>query len=255
MDRVQATGGKVRKRKAENQDNERLSKRLSLLNLGLYFRSSYNYNKLIDRTERNGQKLYVPVEQPTVTISTTTLSRDAKPPTKLKDDDMMQVDDTKHKVYIYDLDAELSDSESDDGKLVFLPDIEKHLRESRIPPSILANNDGELAGNTQLVLYNVPSSLSVPEEHDSVRKAIIETRARARAQQDQRLVPDLPVTQTGYTQSLDADKWRSGTMNGVLPGAIPITQEAMNIMNATSYANNTGAQQAEGYDPDAMDLG
>jgi hypothetical protein len=28
--------GTVRKRKAENQDNERLSKRMSLLNLGLY---------------------------------------------------------------------------------------------------------------------------------------------------------------------------------------------------------------------------
>ena len=37
MDRVQPTG-RIRKRKAENQDNERLSKRLSLLNLGLYFR-------------------------------------------------------------------------------------------------------------------------------------------------------------------------------------------------------------------------
>jgi len=35
MDRVQVSG-KIRKRKAENQDNDRLSKRLSLLNLGLY---------------------------------------------------------------------------------------------------------------------------------------------------------------------------------------------------------------------------
>jgi hypothetical protein len=34
MDRVQPS--RVKKRKAENQDNERLSKRLSLLNLGLY---------------------------------------------------------------------------------------------------------------------------------------------------------------------------------------------------------------------------
>ncbi|CAL3972472.1 unnamed protein product, partial [Diplocarpon coronariae] len=32
MDRFQATG-KIKKRKAETQDNERLSKRLSLLNL------------------------------------------------------------------------------------------------------------------------------------------------------------------------------------------------------------------------------
>lgn len=96
----------------------------------------------------------------------------------------MRLDDTKHKVYIYDLDAELSDSDnsSDEGRLVFLPDIRKHLRETRIPPSILANKDGELAGmNKELVLYNVPSSLSVPEEQDGVRKAIIEARARMRA--------------------------------------------------------------------------
>jgi hypothetical protein len=95
----------------------------------------------------------------------------------------MHLDDTKHKVYIYDLDAELSDSDtsttSDD--IIFLPDIRKHLRETRIPPSILANKDGELAGmNKELVLYNVPSSLSVPEEQDGVRKAIIEARARMR---------------------------------------------------------------------------
>src|ERR1700710_2197839 len=94
---------------------------------------------------------------------------------------MMQVDDTKHKVYIYDLDAELSDSESDDGKLVFLPDIEKHLRESRIPPSILANSEGQLAGNNQLVLYNIPSSLTVPEAQASVRNAITQSGSQPRA--------------------------------------------------------------------------
>lgn len=36
MDLVQATAGN-RKRKAENHDNERLFKRLSLLNLGLHY--------------------------------------------------------------------------------------------------------------------------------------------------------------------------------------------------------------------------
>ena len=35
MEQLQAPG-RVRKRKAENQNSERLSKRLSLLNLGLY---------------------------------------------------------------------------------------------------------------------------------------------------------------------------------------------------------------------------
>lgn len=102
----------------------------------------------------------------------------------------MQLDDTKHKVYIYNLDDELasSDNESDgEGKLVFLPDIEKHLRTNRlplpIPKPILPNKDGELAG-MQLVLYSDgPSSISVPEEQDSVRKAIIEARARLREKQ------------------------------------------------------------------------
>ncbi|KAH7269599.1 uncharacterized protein BKA55DRAFT_549061 [Fusarium redolens] len=93
----------------------------------------------------------------------------------------MQLDDSKHKVYIYNMDDELSsDSESDDpGKLVFLPDIEKHLRANRIPPSVLANSEGELAG-MQVVLYSDPKSLTVPEDKDSVRKAIIESRNRTR---------------------------------------------------------------------------
>ncbi|KZL83252.1 hypothetical protein CI238_07834 [Colletotrichum incanum] len=170
-----------RKRKAESQDNERLSKRLSLLNL-----------------EKNGQKLYVPVEEPAPSPmtpnavpmasspSTSPTSRrrrrDRRPPPS--EEEVMQLDDTKHKVYIYNIDDELSSSESepDDGKLVFLPDIEKHLRATRIPPSILANDEGELAG-MQVVLYNEPTSLTVPPEQDSVRKAIVESRARMRERQ------------------------------------------------------------------------
>jgi len=233
MDQATVTTSRVRKRKADNQDNERLSKRLSLLNL-----------------ERNGQKLYVPVEQPTVT---TTTPKKTKPRTKPQDDDMMQVDDTKHKVYIYDLDAELSDSESsDDGKLVFLPDIEKHLRESRIPPSILANSEGELAGNNQLILYNVPSSLTVPEEQDSVRKAIIETRARARAKQERKR-RDNRTDETENSQGVDARDWYNAILNGTPPTSIPVTQEAMGFMNGGS--KGTEAQQMDDYDPDAMDLG
>ncbi|KAI8156896.1 hypothetical protein K4K49_005528 [Colletotrichum sp. SAR 10_70] len=170
-----------RKRKAESQDNERLSKRLSLLNL-----------------EKNGQKLYVPVENPiasasnaspdvipSATPSSTSPSgrrrHDRKPPS---DDEVMQLDDSKYKVYIYDIDDELSSSESEpeEGKLVFLPDIEKHLRATRIPPHILANDEGQLAG-MQMVLYNEPTSLTIPQEQDSVRKAIVESRARMRERQ------------------------------------------------------------------------
>ncbi|KAK2025329.1 hypothetical protein LX32DRAFT_65848 [Colletotrichum zoysiae] len=108
--------------------------------------------------------------------------RDRKPPPS--GEEVMQLDDTKHKVYIFNMDDELSSSESepDDGKLVFLPDMEKHLRTTRIPPSLLANHEGQLAG-MQVVLYNEPVSLTVPPEQDSVRKAIVESRTRMRERQ------------------------------------------------------------------------
>lgn len=205
-----------RKRKAESQDNERLSKRLSLLNLGMLDSLEGSWPCLTCRLsyeaytpiEQSGSKLYVPVE---------TLSTDANAPTthdtpKTKNaipDDTMQVDDSKHKVYIYNIDDELSsDSESDDGKLVFLPDIEKHLKLNRIPPSILANEDGELAG-MQMVLYSDPKSLTVPEEKDSVRKAIIESRHRVREQQR--------IQREGKWEPTKADEasTREQVMNGV----------------------------------------
>ncbi|KAL7783818.1 hypothetical protein V8C37DRAFT_413615 [Trichoderma ceciliae] len=153
-----------RKRKAESQDNERLSKRLSLLNI-----------------EQNGSKLYVPVETPSANATPSPKCSQAPPSQSC--DETMQLDDSKHKVYIYDLDAELSsDSDNDDGKLVFLPDIQKHLKENRIPRQILANDEGELAG-MQLVLYSDPKSISVPESQDGVRRAITEARQRARDRQ------------------------------------------------------------------------
>ncbi|KAH6609284.1 hypothetical protein Trco_002630 [Trichoderma cornu-damae] len=163
-----------RKRKAESQDNERLSKRLSLLNIA---------NGSLPNPEQTGSKLYVPVETPSADAASS--SKHPKAPPAQGGDEAMQLDDSKHRVYIYDLDAELSsdsDSDGDEGRLVFLPDIEKHLSENRIPRHILANDQGELAG-MQLVLYSDPKSLSVPEEQDGVRRAIIEARQRARARQ------------------------------------------------------------------------
>ena len=169
----------------------------------------------------------------------------------------MHLDDSKHKVYIYDLDAELSDSESssDEGKLVFLPDIEKHLRETRIPPRVLANSEGELAGNNlQLVLYNVPSSLTVPEEQDSVRRAIVETRARARARQEQRRLQDTRDARTDNklsNGSLNARHWYQGMVNGQTP-TTPDNEELMDEEPAIAPAM---PQEIPEYDPDAMDLG
>lgn len=126
----------------------------------------------------------------------------------------MQLDDSKHKVYIYNLDDELSDSDaSDDGRLIFLPDISKHLRETRIPPHILANKEGELAGmNNQLILYDtaVPRNHNVPEEQDLVRKAFLEAREKARAKWDEKArlegreedgTADAAVRDRAYTNS------------------------------------------------------
>ncbi|KAJ8066448.1 hypothetical protein OCU04_005507 [Sclerotinia nivalis] len=228
---------RIRKRKAETQDNGRLSKRLSLLNL-----------------ENNGQKLYVPVEQPTLssdlpTTSSTTTSSNYKS-TKSKKikqqdaDDVMQLDDSKHKVYIYNLDDELSDSDaSDDGRLIFLPDISKHLRETRIPPHILANKDGELAGvNNQLILYDtaVPRNHNVPEEQDLVRKAFLEAREKARAKWDER---------ARLEARLEARRGE-GTVGEVVPDRAStnsVTEEGADVEDMIVEA-------VEG-DPDAMDLG
>lgn len=88
----------------------------------------------------------------------------------------MQIDDTKEKVYINNLDREIAEIESEEGKLVFLPDIEKKF--GKIPRSVLTTKSQPVT-SSEMILYNVPSSLSVPREQDNVRRAIIETRARA----------------------------------------------------------------------------
>lgn len=85
----------------------------------------------------------------------------------------MEVDNV---IYISDLET---DSESDtDEKVIFISDIEKKL--SKIPYS-LANRDQPSKGqptSTELVLYSIPSSISVPEQKDVVKRAILESRER-----------------------------------------------------------------------------
>ncbi|KFZ01011.1 hypothetical protein V501_10281 [Pseudogymnoascus sp. VKM F-4519 (FW-2642)] len=164
MERRRAMDGRVKKRKAETLDvnNDRLSKKLSTLNL-----------------DHNADHLHACVEQRPNTLPV--LKTPERQPV---DDDTMRLDDTKHKVYIYDLDKELEEIESseDENKLVFLPDIEKRLLNRRIPSSVLANKDGELAGMNKsqaMVLYDIPHSLTLTDEKDSVRKAILESRRRA----------------------------------------------------------------------------
>lgn len=128
----------------------------------------------------------------------------------------MQLDDSKYKVYIYNLEDELSsESEAEqDGKLIFLPDIEKHLRQNRIPNQVLNTTQPSVVDpdilNKQLVLYSVPASITVPEEQDSVRKAILEARARMRekhlaeSQQQQLLQQQMQVSNDGLTDTMQS---------------------------------------------------
>jgi len=88
----------------------------------------------------------------------------------------MDVDEAKDRVVIHDLDAELAEIEATEPKTMFIPDIDKKV--SAIPQHILQNQSEK--ANYQLVLYRVPNSISIPEEKDAVRKAIIAARARAR---------------------------------------------------------------------------
>jgi hypothetical protein len=186
--------------------------------------------------EQNGQKLYVPVESPQLNPA---------PGSSLKqipENDQMQLDESKHKVYIYDIDAELSDGESssDEGKLVFLPDIAKHLRQqSRIPPRILANDDGQLAG-MQLVLYSEPKSLSVPEEQDSVRRAVVEARARLRRGQSGEDAHGAGAPASSNMEVEDCSEQRVPT------GLNNLANDAVSHVTATAPTPD--------YDPDAMDM-
>ena len=145
----------------------------------------------------------------------------------------MQLDDTKNRVYIHNLDDELADIESEEEKLVFLPDIEKKLGMiGKIPKSVLLGEGHPSTGN-QVVLYSVPSSLSIPAEHDNVRKAIIESRARAREKQ----LHDAEA-EAAPARLVNGDEW-DGKSNGVSNMGHVTGDQVMGI---------------EG-DEDAMDLG
>lgn len=137
----------------------------------------------------------------------------------------MQIEDTPHRVYIHDLSAELSDIESDEDTPIFLPDIEKHL--SKIPRHVLLGPEPKPTEHNQVVLYNVPASLSVPQERDGVRKAIVEARQRIREAQ---------VSGLGEPgRGLAMGEGRSGGGGGGLEG----------VMNASPLMES---------EPDAMDI-
>ncbi|KAI5847245.1 hypothetical protein DFP73DRAFT_373861 [Morchella snyderi] len=108
-----------------------------------------------------------------------------------QDDDSMEVDnDNPNVVFVHNLDDELLSDEDEDAKgIVFLPDIEKKL--TRVPYDIARGSSGggemrqpqQAETSTALVLYTVPTSLTVSAEQDGVKRAIIEARERIRKKQ------------------------------------------------------------------------
>lgn len=164
-----------------NDDQLRFTKRFNLLSLGESARQCHSHDSLLTPTtadpRANGNSnYYIPVTPPP--------SNGAPIPPHGGPDqdhvDSMNVDDTRHRVYVQNLDAELAEIEANEPeeRLIFLPDIEKHF--SRIPEHILSNPQDEAQQQQELVLYSVPKSLTLDESQDSVRKAILEARQRAR---------------------------------------------------------------------------
>jgi hypothetical protein len=260
------TTSSSRKRKPSDDlsDDQRFAKRFDLLNIGAYSAIVMCFhikvaNVMIDHLSNN--KLYIPVSP----SSHPQIAPPNHPNGASLDSDHMALDDTKHKVYIYDLDAELaSDIDSDsEAKPIFIPDIEKHL--NNLPKVMLIGDDArETAKNMQMVVYNVPSSLTVPQESDNVRKVILESRARVR----QRQGLDVPEIVGSTIPAANASAGRKMSLGEVgnsraegryhtrsrsksMSGALQIPSMPMEHFAAKATVNG----YANGdYDPDVMDM-
>ena len=145
----------------------------------------------------------------------------------------MHIDDTRDRVYIHNLDAELADiaAHEPEQRIIFLPDIEKQF--TRIPEQVLMGRRKSLdlsPEGQELVLYSVPKSLTVDESHDSVRRAIIDARQRAR----DKAIEDARHEDMArkYGQSGDEDH-----------------------VAETAHGYSNGYEVAQSDDPDAMELG
>lgn len=159
----------------------------------------------------------------------------------------MDVDSTRDRVYIADLDAELASSSEDDEKLIFLPDIEK--RFNRLPNHVFDSpRPAEPTGPQELVLYSDPRSLSVEEERDSVRKAVVEARQRAR----EKAAVESKARQEDMERSYILPGAGKGQQRGVDLGA---GVETAHGYGDVGYVSPLRLDREEDGDPDAMDLG
>ncbi|KAK0272766.1 hypothetical protein LTR35_012732 [Friedmanniomyces endolithicus] len=212
------------KRKAANEsslnDDQRFTKRFNLLSIA-------------NAAGNGNSNLYIPVNNPAAAAQT---NGPPHPPPGLdaqshdqQNNERMQVDDTRTRVYIHDLDEELADLDSEDETLIFLPDVEQRL--SKLPRQLLQHR--EPLEHQELVLYSTPKSLTVDEGHDVVRKAIIEARQRA---QEKALEEATRTRQEDMNRKYD----HGGDVGGLA--------EVAHGYSAVGYED-------EAVDPDAMDIG
>jgi hypothetical protein len=194
--------------------------------------------------DSNGTRLYIPVpgstdaslprpsadaiSAPHPLASTIPLKKRERTTRTPRSSDGMEVEDTPHRVYIHDLAAELSDIESDEENPIFLADIEKHL--SKIPQHILRGPEPKSTEHNQMVLYNVPTSLTVPEDQDIVRKAIVEARQRLRKQQANPLTePERIAGSSSNSAPLSMAVDTPPPLQSQLPASLQNEDDAMDI--------------------------
>jgi hypothetical protein len=189
---------------------------------------------------QNGGKLYIPVS-PSSHPSLSALDPN------LDNVDHMDLEDTKHKIYIYDLDKELEGCESDsEERPIFIPDIEKHL--NNLPKVVLLSDAArEVAKNMQMVLYNVPTSLTVPEDKDSVRKAIIESRKRMRDKQ----ALGVPAKRTSGVNGTHADAVHRDNVRNREPNTLQVPTMAPEYLVSKATVNG---YTTDDYNVDVMDM-
>lgn len=154
------------------------------------------------------------------------------------DADYMPVDETPSKIYIHDLAAEIAEIEASEPRDFFLADVDKKV--SAIPATLLQGSTADPA--MQLVLYREPSSISVPEEEDAVRKAIVDARRRVRERQ----------------QAEREEEERGGKINGNRRFWLDEEVRA-NELNGGYLLHGNQSDAAEyvdvDNDPDAMEIG
>jgi hypothetical protein len=181
---IQQSPHGIKRAAADDLEREqRLTKRFNLLNL-----------------DQSGNRRYIPIaatstsykapsyqsfpcsETTSNSYSDATSNSHSSPPVE---SDGMEVEDTPNRIYITDLDAEIASLEpSTPNHPIFLPDIEKHLL--GLPAHVLKPSAEEEEArrekekSMQLVVYGLPTSISIPEERDNVRRAIEDARRRVR---------------------------------------------------------------------------